>query len=81
MKKHIDRITETCIHLSEQLKERDTLSFGDCDAVELLINDMQLELEHIRCELYEIETLLAKDYEPYPAGKPEVLPELFETIF
>ena len=53
MKKHIDRITETCIHLSEQLKERDTLSFGDCEAVELLINDMQLELEHIRCELYE----------------------------
>ncbi len=52
MKKHIDSIVETCIHLSEQLKERDTLSLGDCEAVELLINDMQLQLEYIRCELY-----------------------------
>ncbi len=78
MKKHIDRITETCIHLSEQLKERDTLSLGDCEAVELLINDMQLELEHIRCDLYAsqsgIDLGLVADLTDVPDLDPEDLP-------
>ena len=57
MKEHIDVITELAKQLYEYTKGLDTMSLEQCDAIELMLNNILCNLEDVRCQYYEFQSL------------------------